>query len=76
MKPSDMKALDIGSDDRVTMGSERGEMTGLTVFPFDVPGGNMLAYYPEANVLTSNNADPRSNTPSFKSIPVAVLKEG
>ena len=36
----------------------------------------MLAYYPEANVLTSNNADPRSKTPSFKSIPVAVLKEG
>ena len=76
MNPSDMKALDIGSDDRVTMRSERGEMAGLTVYPFDVPPGNMLAYYPEANVLTSNTADPRSKTPSFKSIPVTVLKEG
>ena len=75
MNSSDMKALDISSDDRVTMRSERGEMAGLTVYPFDVPAGNMLAYYPEANVLTSHIADPRSKTPSFKSIPVAVLKD-
>ena len=76
MNPSDIDALDIGENDKVTMRSERGEMAGLTVYPFDVPVGNMLAYYPEANVLTCNIADPRSKTPSFKSIPVPVLKEG
>jgi hypothetical protein len=35
-----------------------------------------MAYYPEANVLANRVTDPRSHTPAFKSIPVAVDAPG
>ncbi len=75
MNPSDIDALDLGDGDKVTLESEQGEMRGLTVYPFDVPTGNVMAYYPEANILTSNRVDPRSKTPSFKSIAVKISRE-
>jgi anaerobic selenocysteine-containing dehydrogenase len=39
---------------------------------FDVARGCVAAYYPEANVLTGRDADPRSHTPAFKSCPVSI----
>lgn len=76
MSQSDIDRLGLDSQAKVTMRSEQGEMQGLIVYPFDLPAGNVLAYYPEANVLTSHTADPRSKTPSFKSVPVDIFKEG
>ncbi len=75
MNPSDIAKLQLDDGATATMRSPDGEMRGLTVYPFDVPAGNVLAYYPEANVLTSHAADPRSKTPAFKSVPVAVFKD-
>jgi anaerobic selenocysteine-containing dehydrogenase len=31
-------------------------------------------YYPEANALVPGNLDPRSKTPAFKSVAVAIEK--
>ena len=75
MSQSDIDRLQLDRDTKVTMRSESGEMCGLTVYPFDVPAGNVLAYYPEANILTTRATDPRSKTPSFKSVPVELFKE-
>ncbi|MDO3385344.1 FdhF/YdeP family oxidoreductase [Gilvimarinus sp. SDUM040013] len=68
----DCKTLKLKRGDRVTVRSARGEMVGLAVVPFDLPAGNLLAYYPEANVLIDTEHDPRSKTPAFKSVPVSV----
>ncbi len=67
----DMAARGIRHGERVTLASETGRMDG-TAFAFDLPRGAVLAYYPEANVLSIRDADPRSKTPAFKSIPVWI----
>ena len=52
-------------------------MKGLTADAFDIPAGCVAAYYPETNVLIPlTHYDPRSGTPSFKSIPVLVRRPG
>lgn len=72
MGPDDMQALSLEQDDPVDVLSRDGVMRGARVQRFDLPPGNVLAYYPEANCLSSLERDPRSLTPRFKSIPVRV----
>ena len=69
---SDLERLGVKPGQSVTLRSERGEMRDIIVQEFDLPTGNLMAYYPEANVLTSRKTDPRSNTPAFKSTAVAL----
>jgi anaerobic selenocysteine-containing dehydrogenase len=46
---------------------------GLTAVAYNIPVGSIGAYYPEANVLASlADYDPKSGTPSYKSIPVLL----
>lgn len=46
---------------------------GLTAVAHNIAAGSVAAYYPEANVLASlADFDPRSGTPSYKSIPVLL----
>lgn len=52
--------------------SAQGRMEAVTVYGFDLPEGCVMAYYPEANLLTGAAVDPRSKTPSFKSTPVWI----
>jgi molybdopterin-dependent oxidoreductase alpha subunit len=71
MNAADIAAL--GLEGRTAdMRSAHGEMLGLTVYAYDVPRGNALTYYPEANALTGIEHDPRSKTPAFKSTPVSI----
>ena len=72
MSPQDMAARQLNEGDRVDLLSPDGEMRAVRVVPFDLPPGNLLAYYPEANCLTSTARDPRSRTPAFKSIAVQI----
>lgn len=74
VSPEDMAQLGLAAGDRVDIRSDHGEMRELEVRPFDLPPGNLLAYYPEANVLTDRLRDPRSQTPRFKSVPVALTR--
>ena len=67
-----MTDLGVQRDDLVDLISDQGVMRKLKVVPFDLPKGNLAAYYPEANALTSTASDPRSHTPAFKSIPVTI----
>ena len=70
MNAADIKALGFKPEDTATLHSAQGKMEGVTLYAYDVPRGDMLAYYPEANVLTSTDIDPRSCTPAFKSTSV------
>ncbi len=74
MNKQDANKLNIHAGDKVTIRSTYGEMKDLSVFYFDVPQGNLLAYYPEANCLIGTERDPRSHTPAFKSVKVAIQK--
>lgn len=68
----DRRQLGVNEGDTVTLRSPHGVMKALTVVPFDLPAGNLMAYYPEANILIGTERDPRSQTPAFKSVPVAL----
>lgn len=72
MNQEDISALGATVGDQVDIRSPFGEMVAVTVFAFDVPRGNALAYYPEANILIGTERDPRSQTPAFKSVAVAI----
>ena len=72
MNPDDMTQQRLDEDDSVTLVSTQGRMRGVRVRAYDLPRGDLMAYFPEANVLTSTAVDPRSKTPAFKSTPVWI----
>jgi anaerobic selenocysteine-containing dehydrogenase len=72
MNQTDINELGIAVGDAVDIQSPQGEMKAVKVFAFDLPRGNAMAYYPEANVLIATTHDPRSKTPAFKSVPVKI----
>ena len=72
MNKEDMAELRINAGDDVKIKSEHGEMENVKVSVFDLPRGNVMAYYPEANVLIGTAHDPRSKTPAFKSVAVRI----
>lgn len=74
MNPTDIEKMALFAGNRVDLVSDQGVMAGLEVVAFDLPAGNVMCYYPEANVLTSTRVDPRSRTPAFKSVPVSIQK--
>lgn len=76
MNQDDISELGVSHGDKISLKSAFGEMLAVKVFPFDVPRGNLLCYYPEANALTSTMVDERSKTPSFKNTAVAVNVAG
>ena len=47
-------------------------MRNVAVYEYDLPTGDVMAYYPEANVLIGLDRDPRSQTPAFKSVKVSI----
>ena len=75
MHPDDMLKEGLATDARVTLRNATGQMQGLKVKPFDIRPGNLMTYFPEANVLIPLTVDRRSQTPAFKSVRVALLKE-
>lgn len=72
MGRADMERAGIRSGDLVTVRSAHGVMPDVVVEEFDLPAGDLMAYFPEANVLTGTAVDQRSKTPSFKATPVRV----
>ena len=74
MNADDMKALGVTQGERVNVISTIGRMEGVQAIPFELPRGNFMAYYPEANVLIGTAHDARSKTPAFKSVAVRVEK--
>ena len=63
LNQDDINMLGVCSDQKVNIVSEHGEMIGVTIYSFDLPRGNAMAYFPEANVLCGVDIDPRSKTP-------------
>ena len=72
MNAQDIAEAGLRAGDRVNLHSAQGSMTGVEVFVHDLPRGDLMAYFPEANLLISTNVDQRSKTPAFKSTPVRI----
>nr|VFK41446.1 MAG: oxidoreductase alpha (molybdopterin) subunit [Candidatus Kentron sp. SD]VFK47241.1 MAG: oxidoreductase alpha (molybdopterin) subunit [Candidatus Kentron sp. SD] len=76
MNAEDMRREGLGEGDRVSLRNATGTMDGLAVKEYDLPPGNLLTYFPEANVLIPRDTDPRCKTPSYKSVAVALARGG
>lgn len=77
MNPGDIANLGLAADGRVDIKTAGGggELKGYRLVPYNIPRGDVAAYFPEANVLIPVTAiDKRSKTPASKSIPVTVRK--
>lgn len=72
MNPQDMEKQSLRVDQKVDLVTSTGRMSGVKIKPFDIRRGNLMTYYPEANILIGNQVDPHSKTPGFKSVPVKV----
>ena len=75
MHPADMRDAGLVEDTAVRLENLTGVLAGLKVKPFDIRRGNLLTYFPEANVLVPLQSDPRSQTPAFKAVRVKVLRD-
>jgi len=73
MNPEDLDRLGLSQGEKVSVKNETGYMEGR-VQAFLVKPGNVMMYYPEANVLVPRTCDEKSRTPAFKSIPVEISK--
>jgi len=74
LNAEDLAAHGLTDGDTATVESDHGVMKDVTVHAFDIVRGSVMAYYPEANVLTGTAVDPRSRTPAFKATPVRIRK--
>jgi molybdopterin-dependent oxidoreductase alpha subunit len=72
MNKNDMDRLGFIKDDRVIVKSKTGVLDNVLARPFDIKKGAVLMYYPEVNSLVSQDVDPQSRTPGFKSTLVTV----
>ncbi|MCH7871778.1 MAG: molybdopterin-dependent oxidoreductase, partial [Planctomycetes bacterium] len=72
---ADMARLGLRAEQRITVRSATGEMSGILVRPFAIKPGNVAMYFPEANVLVPRTADPESRTPAFKAVRVTLLSQ-
>lgn len=72
MNPEDILKMGIEPGQYVDVRSENGVMENVKVYAYGVPSGDVMAYYPEANILVGTGVDPRSHTPGFKSTFVSV----
>lgn len=74
MNSDDMVRMGLTKDERVNIKSNIGEINGYLARPFNIKKGTALMYYPEANALISQEVDPLSRTPAFKSTIVQIVK--
>jgi molybdopterin-dependent oxidoreductase alpha subunit len=79
MSQSDLAAQGLAHGDNVTVETafETGtpaRLEGFIVIAHDIAPGSVAAYYPEANGLVPlSHHDPKSGTPSYKSVPVRIF---
>jgi anaerobic selenocysteine-containing dehydrogenase len=77
MHPDDLaeRGLEHGDlvDIETVSGARRLRLERITAIEYGIARGSVAAYYPEANVLVSlDNVDKDSGTPSYKSVPVRI----
>jgi molybdopterin-dependent oxidoreductase alpha subunit len=73
MHSDDLRRLGLTKDQPIRVRSQVGQIAGYLARAFDaIKPGNLMMYYPEANVLVPRTLDPQSKTPAFKAVPVTI----
>ncbi len=72
MNPRDVTRLGLVVDGRARVATDTGALSNVLVRTIDIPAGNAVMYYPEANILIPRTADAGSGTPAFKNVIVRV----
>ncbi len=72
MHPDDLARLGINEDQPVRVKNSVGSTEVLARAYEDIRAGNVLMYFPEANVLVPRDLDPQSRTPAFKAVAVKI----
>lgn len=75
MNAEDIHSIGIQEGERVMVTNATGILDNQKVMAYPIKTGNVMMYYPEANILVPREFDKRSRTPSFKSIDVKVTKK-
>ena len=75
MNEADVHRFGLAVNERVTVRSATGEMSGIHVRVFGIRAGSAAMYGPEANVLVPTDVDPESRTPAFKSVTITLERE-
>ncbi|MGB5975711.1 MAG: molybdopterin dinucleotide binding domain-containing protein, partial [Nodosilinea sp.] len=73
MNPADAHQADFTQHQRVSVRGDAGQLDNIEIIYGDVRAGAALMFYPEANVLMKARVEPRSGTPAYKRVPVAVF---
>ncbi len=76
MHLEDIRKMGFDEGDKIDVSNETGVMSGLELVAYPIRQGNVMCYFPEANVLIPQQVDVRSRTPSFKSVPVRISRAG
>jgi len=76
MNEDDIKSKGLKENDLVDLESSVGKMENIVVRKFDLPSGNIMTYYPEANILVPTTTDPRCKTPAYKLVWVKISGVG
>ena len=74
MNKDDIRKHNLEEGQKVHLSSSTGQLKNLIVKAFDILPGNIMTYYPEANILIPRKVDKVSKTPAFKSIEVTIEK--
>ncbi|GJM12702.1 MAG: formate dehydrogenase [Pseudohongiella sp.] len=74
MNAEDVESLNLSPEDKVDVSNETGILRAFSIAVYDIKPGNVMCYFPEANILVPQSVDQRSRTPSFKSVEVAIRK--
>lgn len=75
MNPEDIQANGLQEGQRVNVKNTTGMLVAQELVAYPIKSGNIMMYYPEANILVPRTRDEQSQTPSFKSVDVVVEKE-
>ena len=76
MHPDDIELGGLDCNLPFTVIGPAGTMTGLEGIKYSrIRPGNVLMYFPEANVLLDRTVDPKSRTPAFKGALVSVSQQ-
>lgn len=67
-------SLKFRMNERVVVRSATNVMFCIIVREIDIPPGNAVMYYPEANHLIDRNHDPLSKTPAFKNVLIEITR--
>jgi anaerobic selenocysteine-containing dehydrogenase len=72
MSSEDIHRMGLVVEQKVAVRSDTGALPNVLVREIDIRPGNVVMYYPEANVLIPKVADPQSRTPAFKSTLITI----